>query len=306
MDLTFAEIKARVARLGQWTDSSFDANIEDAVQDAYQEVINAANWKAMIETDESLTLTTGERVFAFHQLVDKVLSVTDRETNKAVPIVAVADLEERSVGVADGSGAPRFLALLAVKGVSANPATSGNVLSIASSDSGDTSTTVFIRGSASNAMVEESVTTNGTSTVTTTNTFDKVFKVDKSGDTDGNITVSDSDGNAISVLSPKSRTAFYQWAVLDRGPDSNRTIYVTYKRKFFGLTNDVETPILPEAGEVITGGAFYRVLQQQRKYSSAMQVRNIFKDNLHDYIKARKEAATQKTFSPNPAWLAQR
>ncbi len=305
MDITFGEMKAELARLGQWTDSGLAQNVEDAIKAAYREVLKFDDWREVIGNDLAVTVTTTTRIFSLPQIVDIPLRMVSRDLLRRIDFITSQTLQDRSLSISDAQGTPLIAAVMEVREVSVDPASSG-LLSVVSSNAGDLAQTVFVRGSLNGVPIEETLTLNGTAAVSTVNSYDRVLGLSKDSDTAGTVTTKDSDTNTISEIGPKYRTAKYNWVILDRPLDATRTFHLTYRRKIKMFTNDAEVSILPDSGSLIVEGGHYKVLFQQRKYDSAARVRGVFFASLADYRDDRKGVSESPLFAPNSSWLVQR
>lgn len=166
-----------------------------------------------------------------------------------------------------------------------NQPSASSQLSISSNNSEDTGKKIIVRGLVSGIYMTEEVqldSTNATTAVTTTNSFDAdgVESIQKEDVTSGTITVTADSGSTTVVKIPPKDIAIEAPKVrLKYVPSEAQTLKYYFYKKVRRLTNDYDTPTIPEQfqWECLINGvlaiAFYnnQDYQQGQLFESKME-----------------------------------
>jgi hypothetical protein len=148
----------------------------------------------------------------------------------------------------DGSGTPRYYRLWEETGFSTNLAAADTVY-VSSSSASDSSTfTVRIVGrNSSGEVVGETLTLNGTSSVTSTTTWaaNGLMQISKSGQTTGTITCYRTTGaTVLSELAPEESAPRFKRISLYPIPSAVVTMYLEYYKRIRLLVHDTDVPMI--------------------------------------------------------------
>lgn len=152
------------------------------------------------------------------------------------------DVFYRNIPDPDASGNPYMYRLWEVIGTSARLGTASALSVSSSSSSDDAEYSVVVSGYISGRMESETITMNGTSTVSGSKTFDaRELFISKSALFNGNLTVKDASANTLVIIGPEEVSPRFKVVSLYPIPTSS-TIYLEYYKKVKELNNDHEMP----------------------------------------------------------------
>lgn len=144
-------------------------------------------------------------------------------------------------------GIPAIYRLWEETGFSTNLAAADTiqVLSSSASDTSSFNVVVVGRESTNNTIVAETITLNGVTAVTSSNTWaaSGLMSVSKSGQTTGHITVRRTTGaTTLSIIAPEETSPRYKRLSLYPVPTSVLTMYMEYYERLRLLVNDTDVP----------------------------------------------------------------
>jgi hypothetical protein len=166
------------------------------------------------------------------------------------------------------TGDPLLYYIEAAGGVSYQPASSGETINVVSSSAGDTSAVVLQGYDVANNYISEEVTLNGTSTVTSANTYKTVEKVSKQATT-GNVTLSTATVTTVLILNAKETQSIVMQIGLYPIPANVITIYGRAWSKIPFLQYAYDSPIGlgEECINAIVAGAYARYMKFDPKFT---------------------------------------
>jgi len=145
-----------------------------------------------------------------------------------------------------GSGVPRYYRRWEETGFGTNLAAADTVYVSSSSTSDGSSFTVRIRGrNSSGEVIEETLTLNGTTSVTSTTTWaaDGLFQISKSGTTTGTVTCYRTTGaTVLAEMEPNNLAPRFIRIGLFPIPSSAVTMYLEYYERFRYLVHNTDVP----------------------------------------------------------------
>lgn len=170
--------------------------------------------------------------------------------------------------------------------------TSADTIKVVSSDADDANDSdlyITIWGKVSGVPVIETVVLTGTSTATSTNTFDagQIF-ISKSKDTEGTITITKTTGGAtLLILTAQERGAYFKVISFYPIPSSVETITIRYYEGIRPMINDGDVPHLPTRWHhIVRIGTLAKVYQHLGKEEMALSTQKMYKDAVLSMITA--------------------
>jgi len=174
----------------------------------------------------------------------RIKSVVDQTDNNVLEEVSVKDIELWDPDQ-DDSGSPLRYAVEGLYEVKAQPS-SASKITVVSSSASDTSETVRLVGEdASGNLIQEQVTLNGTTNVTSSNTYTKLNRVRKSANTVGFITIS-AGSTTLAIIDMHDVRSQYVRLIMDPTPDGANTINLYALHLPWPMEYVEDVPDLPE------------------------------------------------------------
>jgi len=249
-----------------------------------------ANHKFSWMTLTNLTLTTiaGQNEYALSPLVDvaKVIVITDRVSPRKIHVISREEFLERVPNPLDTSGDPTIAYLSGFTPINIQPS-SASVLALVSSSPSDTSQVVKIEGlSSAGVLIGEEVTLNGTTPVSTTNSYARILNRSNNGFLSGILTITSNSGAVTNaVISPRSRQGMYPKLVLYPTPADARTLYYDAYMRLPELVNDNDTSLLPENyHDAIENYCLYRGYRHKKDYQMAGEAKQAFEQTISQAV----------------------
>lgn len=254
--LTYKDLQDRVLRqLDEAGDTGTTLAIaKDNIQSAHDQRVTSEPWRFML-WPERVTLPTvaGQESYSLHQEFHRPLYFFNRNTETYLIEVPHRQLESTGVRwLTDTGSADRFY-LEGVQPVIAQPPTAQQI-SIVSSSAGDTSSkTVIVRGMTANGMVTETLSANGVTPVTSTNSFSAILNVTKPATWGGTMTMScATPSTTLLTLFAAELGRQYNKLFLLRAPTAVETIEYRFFRRPSPLSLDNDIPDIPAPFAEIT------------------------------------------------------
>jgi len=198
------------------------------------------------EVTRTFTTVSGNRAYYIECAHNKIKSLVN-ETHQNYLSETTEQEIDRLDPAHSYTGTPATYAVTGVYEVTSQPSSAGTV-SIVSSSASDTSQTARVRGKLSGVDVSENLTLNGTTTVTSTQTFDEVHSVRLSTVAAGIITATENAGSTTLVQIPVNKLFMqYQQITLYPEPSAADTMRITTIRGPRQMVEDDDIPDLPEA-----------------------------------------------------------
>ena len=187
------------------------------------------------------------------------------------------------------TGTPEIYWRVGQYGVEKQPSTTGGAISfVSSSASDDTTTHITVIGYLNGNLVREKKATDGTSTVTTTQTFDEIERVIKTADGGvswvGVVTIKDASSNTLAEIPTWVRSPSYQWVQFEPIPDSDTSYILTAQSAKPDLLNDEDWPEFDELfHDLLTNGACAEVLPAFGKPSYAQMYSAMYENRIKEF-----------------------
>ena len=241
---TFDELRDNIASTIR--DTQIETLLSNYINITLSEIWNAYPWTFKRRKTTFATVASQED-YNLDEEIDQIVVIRQRTTPLKllyVPDRLFYQLEPDPEG--QSTGIPRYYRLWEETGFSTNLAAADTIYVSSSSTSDGSSFRVIVVGrNSSGEVVSESITLNGTTSVTSTTTWaaSGLMQVSKSAQTTGTITVYRTTGaTVLSEMSPEDRSPRYKRLSLYPIPSSAITMYVEYFERLRYLVNDADTP----------------------------------------------------------------
>jgi len=285
--MTFSEVVEEVLHFaGQGSGGEFENHVKVLVNEKYQYVLSSA--EVPNEPREfTLTSVASTSQYGMPLYVKEVLNVEDPTTPRFVYVLNRRLFDLSYPGTTD-SGTPLFCYPLNVRGVQRHPSTDC-VLTLVSDSTADAGSSFKVRVTGFNSsgvLVTELVTMNGTSEVSTSNTYDSTLGVErlvKAPSTGksftGNVTVSDAADNVLATIPTWWDSPEYAWIEFHPIPAAAINYNIRAEMRRPPLVNDEDWPELPEAFHMmLVFGVTQDLLGKQGMAAVANQHRATYKE----------------------------
>ena len=267
---SFSVLKTIVAANVQDTSASFATLIGYWVNNRYRDIINSYDWEQLYH-NQSYTTTANISSYPLDENTERLIFVKDRTNDSYVEVITEHTFLDNYYDDLDSTGQPEVCYLTSAP-VRTQPA-SGEKLTMKSSSASDTTPTVLIRGITSTAgEVYETLTCNGTTAVTASNTYTKVLGISKSAATVGKISVYENDEATLKAeLSPETLVSRYKSINFHPIPGStqNITYQVRCKRRVTPLSQTYDYPVIEDTEDIIELGAQADAWKYKRQFTKA-------------------------------------
>ncbi len=273
----FIDIVSNVGHNIQDTSTAMQSIIKNYINNIYFEILDEINFKAINE-DYSFATVAGTQDYDLPSNFSKELYVYDSTNLKEYPFISLEKLAEDFSSSLKSQGSIESYTIIN-KQVSKQP-TSSSTISVVSSDSSDSTQTVHIRGISSSVEISEDVTLNGTSAVTTTNSYTEILGISKSATTTGKITLTSNSGGVINaVLAPSVKDYKVKSLRFYQIPNAVYTIDMPYIVKPSPLVSDYDTPVI-DCADVLEEGATWKSWLYKRQFAKAREYERIYEKTL--------------------------
>jgi len=274
MGMTFNQITTQVGQFIQDSSSGRETRIKDSVNRKYKELADGFDWPDLFRLRTAEVNVYANEAFVFltyNGYVGKKIFTEDKkdlltQTNPEM-------FMSRFYDVLTTTGAPFSYTLVGSSPIK-RVITTAETLDFVSSDATDIGQVVEVWGMVSGEEVNESVILNGTTTVTTSNTFSRITRIgtdtsSKDSSRAGHITITGTTSTVeYSVITAQNNDARYQALRFQDLPSSATTLTIAYKKRVEPLINDGDTLEIP-ADLILFELAAADILRQQGKYSQA-------------------------------------
>jgi hypothetical protein len=238
-----------LAYAGQGSGGTFEDLVKNQINGVYKRILDIA--KIPHEQREfSLISVANTSKYGLPLYVRKVLNIEDPTTPRFVWTDTARAFDKRNPGSTE-TGTPYSAYNFGTRGIEKLPNSDGT-LTLVSSATGDAGANYNVRVTGFNTsgvLVTEKVQMNGTTNVTTTNSYDSALGVERivkepaSGTTfSGNVTVSDDDANVISIIPVWWDSPDYIWIEFDPIPSAAITYTLRCEMRKPPLVNDSDWP----------------------------------------------------------------
>lgn len=275
-----------LAKAGTWV--NFAQNFLYDSYDYYQELFD----------EHSFTTVDGTEEYYMPNRFGIPLRIYDLTNDSRLTILTREDYFDghvSNIGDSDEAEAPQFAMLSGVKGIKSTISSSGITLQAKSSSASDTSVVVRVEGyidSARTILDFEDITVTGTSATTASSpkTFYDIVHVSKSKDSVGYITLEDSSGTDLAILTSIDRVLFHPILKIGLIPGQANSMKVLFKRRINKLVNDNDYPFIDADEFIIAYAAGYGRLQEKESMELSEQ---LFTQADEAYVRLRTRVNNQ-------------
>lgn len=265
----FINIYGNVGNNVQDTSSPMQSIIKTYVNDIYFDLLKRINWQD-INDDYTFDTVAGTRDYVLPGNFGKEVYVFNQNTNTEISPISMQELvRDYPSGLNSQGDIQRYLIIN--KPVRNQPS-SASTLSIVSSSASDSTQSVRIKGIDSNDVeLDETVTLNGTTPATTSNSYKEIRSISKSATTVGRITITSNSGAVTNAILAPADLAYQIKAIrLHYTPTSVVTIAVPYLIDPYPLVNDYDQPVI-DCSDVLELGATMKAWRYKRQFAKATE-----------------------------------
>lgn len=283
MNRPFVTIKQNVGLVVGDSSSAMLSLIGGFINDRLMEILRRTNILDTNRQDYSFSTVAGTEDYILPQDFGKEISVRDATNKVNLKRVDLQSSIMSNPYSTDDTGVVCQYTILD-KTVRSQPSASGTITAVSSSSS-DTSQTVYIKGFDSNGYEDyETLTLNGTNTVTSTKSFSRILLVGKSAASDGTITVkADSGSTTVAVLSRAMLEHRIKVMRLSNIPNGAISIEINYLQNPTPLSNDYDYPLL-DCADILEAGATADAWRFKRQFSKAADMDIVFEKRLANLL----------------------
>jgi len=296
---TFTNMKSNIGNEIGDTSSSFATIIGNKLNERYEDVIDRLVNSDLFEINRSVTATTTANVRTNPLPYDfgTIIECVNESSNLPLDVITEQEYIQRYGKNFNTTGTP--FAIVEQQEASVRIQPSGSVtLDCISSSASDTTQSVFVRGISGSAEFYETVALSGTSTASTTNSYDYLLQVGKSATTTGKITIVYSDGVNVADLSPQIVSQRYKSASWVWMPSGSFDMAIRYKREVMPMVDDSDRPII-DIADIIEIGGTADAWRKKRFFQFASDWETLYERKLDRYINQRMANKVHQ-FQPIP------
>lgn len=283
-------MKTNIGQEVQDTSSSFATIIGRYINRRYFQILRAINWES-IRDDYSFDTIAGTQDYVLPDDFGKEVYVYDSTNKREIRPISRQNLVRYYSGSGLDTTGTSYRYLIWEDTVKTQPS-SASQLTIISSSASDTTQNILIRGIDSNGMeITERKQLNGTTNVTTTNSFSRIKGISKDAETTGYVTVS-AGSDTIAKLAPTVLEARYKKIKLHFVPTSTITIKMPYYIKPMPLSENEDYPVI-DIADLIERGATADAWRYKRQFAKAQAEEALFSKELAEYIWERENKSNE-------------
>lgn len=281
MNKSLSDIVSNVQNEVLDTSTSIQSVIKNYINRRYFQILRAINWEN-INPNYTFNTIAGTQSYVLPDDFGKPFIVRDANNQNELAELDYQSLISKNISVISSSGIPTQYSIIEDR-IQDQP-TSASILTLVSTSASDTTQTILIRGISSSVEVYESVSVNGISSVTTTNSYTRIISISKSAVSVGKITATSNSG-AVTVVAvpPIVTTPFFKKITFNYIPSSVITIALPYYIKPSVLVDDNDYPII-DVSDGIELGAIADTWRYKRQFAKASVFEGQFAQFLNDYI----------------------
>jgi hypothetical protein len=287
--MTFREIINDVLDKGsQGSGGDAEAMVKASVNNTYREVLSVTGTEHK-KREFSLVTVASTSKYGLPLYVKSILNIEDSSNTKNIEEITSTDYDNLYPGNTD-TGDPDWYYALGKFGIQKQPASTGALTFVSSSSSdGDTRQITAVGEDTNSHLVREKKDMNGTTSVTTTQTFSSVERIVKTYDDgvssySGTVTVKDSSANTIAVIPTWVDSPSYLWVEFYPIPDSAITYTVRAMAFKPDLVFDEDWPEIDEDfHNLLVFGACAEVLPAFGKAGYAAMLKSMYDDKLSSF-----------------------
>lgn len=268
MNKNFSTMKSNIGSFVQNTSASFATLIGVWINNRYRDVINSYDWPQLYHT-QSIAVSASVSAYALDENTDRVIFAHDTTNDNYLAILTEEQFLQGHYDDWDTTGTPTrcFIKSDVVK---AQPA-SAEKLTLKSSSASDASQIIFIRGiTSTGGETYESITLNGTTVASATNSYTRILGLSKSTASVGKVTIYENDASTVlSELSPENLESRYKALHLHYIPSGALTLRVKTKRRITPLSQNYDYPVIEDVSDILEAGTQADAWRYKRQFSKA-------------------------------------
>ena len=301
MAMNFGEMFLQVGQFIQDTSTGRETRIKDSINRQYTVLAKSRDWNELKRMTRIDVFQVAGQEFVFFpkhvELVKKIISTTVPDILQ--PVSPEVLFDQRFINIDTASSSIQY-STIGQSFIKAPYSTTSESIAIVSSDSGDTvDINLEVWGRVGSDEIRETIVVNGTTTVTSSNTFDDISRIGIDGTRDGVITITGSTSTTeYATLAPEESYPSYQMARVWPIDGSQQNFIVLYKKKVFPLVADGDVPEFP-CEEALVQLAIGDILRQQHKWSPAREHERAGKEIARDYL-SQYLMQTEQVIMSNP------
>lgn len=284
----FVDIYGAVQNEVRDTSSSFKTIVKDYCNTGYDEILRRLIQSNLVEQFRTLSMTTtsGTRSYTAPYDMGEVEYVTDTTNGRELSVGRETDIYSKHSTAINTTGVPFLLVVKSGSNMANQPLVS-NTIRVVSDSASDTSQTVFLRGISGSAEYYESVSLNGTTSASSTNSYDYLLEATKSATTTGKVTLTYiTDNTTAAAISPESYFERYKVLEFYYVPAGAYTYSIRYRRAIKPLSQDNDVPIV-DVAQGIEYFAIARAYEYKRQLATATHFLNKFEAWFTQYVTDR-------------------
>lgn len=247
------------------TDAASQAACKKFLRRRYQMIYDGSLWKDALYLD---SVTANSNILVMPANVGLVVGARWSDGTVLDP-VEFSFLLRTDPTAFERVGTPANVTVINPIGISQKIATAER-MSLVSSDNGDTAIVFLLRGELAGVEQVEEITLTGTSTVTSTQSWDTVWVAAKP-ETLGTVTMTGfTSGTSYLTLWKDETEKKYQRVRLTSSPDDiDESLLILAKRRFRDLTKDQDTPQVQAIENALLAYGEADMLERARQYGKA-------------------------------------
>ena len=284
---TFGQIRQSLRDLGgQPSGGDFDKMADRAINQYYRMIL------AFVDQDEqtrefTLTTVADQKDYGCPTYVKRIINIEDADNRRNLDEISPLKYNTYYPGTT-ASGDPRKYSVLGNFGVQAQPSAATTVQVVSSEASDATARYLRVQGfDASDRLIDESLTLNGTTAVTSTASFEKIETAVKSSDTGTVITgyLTLSDGTTTFAVIPYwDEMSSHLWIRIYPIPDAVVSLTVQAVMRKPDLVRDDDWPQFdPDYHHLLISGPASDLLPKVGLTTLGVKLLSDYKDNLKTF-----------------------
>ncbi|HAM40746.1 MAG TPA: hypothetical protein DCP69_05260 [Candidatus Omnitrophica bacterium] len=227
-------------------DTTINSTITDCLNLALSELYYSHPWSSLRRKTTFSTVASQEE-YRLDEEVEKIMLLRQRTTPTVLTYVPDRDFYRHIPAPEDrGTGTPRYYRQWEETGFTTSLAADDTIEVVSSSTSDGSGFNVRVWGRNTNGIsIAETLTLNGTTAVTSTNTFDEasLLRVSKSANTTGVISVRRTTGSTVLIrIAPTEASPRSKIIALYPIPSAVITMYLEYLERLQLLVADADVP----------------------------------------------------------------
>lgn len=284
----FSRLKTNIGNEVGNTSSSFATRIGVYINNRYFDILNRLAQAEAFELYRSMTATTTASTSDYIVPNDFgwPVHVIDRSNSRTLDVVTEMEWSQRYGTIPATTGAPIVLIMKSESNIRVQPASSTQI-KIVSDSSSDSTYTTGIRGISGSAEYYETVTASANASAGSSNNYDFLVALTKSGTTTGKITFSYvTGGQTASIINPAETESRYKRIGFYYVPAGSYDIEIRYKRDLAPLSGDDDVPVI-DIADGIELGAKSDAWRTSRQFAKAADFETLYERWLDRYINNR-------------------